>query len=189
MISGIDESFNAGIFIGYHAPVGTLLGGEDHTYSSSTIFEVKINGRIVGEAEINGGFLGEFNVPVILLSGDDKFAQFSKEFFKDSEFVVTKKSLGRFSAELFNPDYVHKILKDKVKEVLKNYKGIKPLIFEKPINIEITFVNTVMAEFASLIPSSKRVDGRRVSFKSNSYKEIYNFLMASVNLAYNGKNF
>ena len=189
MISGIDDSFDAGMFIGYHAPVGTKDGGEDHTYSSSTIFEVKINGKVVGESEINGGFLGEFNVPVILISGDDKLKDFSSEFFKGTEFVVTKKSLGRFSAELLNPDYVHKILKEKVKEVLKNYKDIKPLKFDKPINIEITFINTVMAEFASLIPGSKRVDGRKVSFSSNSYKEIYNFLMAALNLAYNAKNF
>ncbi|MGC9089759.1 MAG: M55 family metallopeptidase [Caldisericia bacterium] len=189
MISGIDESFDAAMFIGYHAPVGTLNGGEDHTYSSSTIFEVKINDKFVGESEINGAFLGEFNIPVILISGDDKLKDFSSKFFKETEFIVTKKSLGRFSAELLQVDYVHKVLKDKVKEVLKNYKNIKPLIFEKPINIEITFINTVMAEFASLIPSSKRVDGRKVSFKSNSYKEIYNFLMASLNLAYNAKNF
>ncbi len=42
MISGIDESFDAGIFVGYHAPVGAINGQMDHTYSSSTIFEVKI---------------------------------------------------------------------------------------------------------------------------------------------------
>lgn len=189
MISGVDETFDAGIFVGYHAPIGTKEAGEDHTYSSSTIFEVKINGEVVGESEINGGFLGELDIPVILISGDDKLKEFSSKFFVDTEFVITKRSLGRFSAELLNPDYVHKILKKKVKEALKRYNKIKPLKFDKPINIEITFINTLMAEFVSLIPTSKRVDGRKVSFTSNSYKEIYNFLMASLNLAYNAKNF
>lgn len=189
MISGIDESFDAGIFIGYHAPVGSLNGEMDHTYSSSTIFEVKINGFNVGEAEINGAFLGEYNIPVVLISGDDKLKKFSSTFFPQTTFVVTKESLGRFSAKLYHPEFVHKILREETKNSLKNVKNIKPLRFEKPINIEITFINTLMAEFASLIPNSKRLDGRRVFYESNSYKEIYNFLMASLSLAYNAKNF
>lgn len=189
MISGIDGSFDAGIFIGYHSPVGSLNSEMDHTYSSSTIFEVKINGEVVGEAEINGGFLGEYDVPVVLISGDDKLKDFSQKFFPHTKFVITKESLGRFSAKLYHPDFVHKILKEETKEALKNYKDIKPLKFNKPIKIEITFINTLMAEFASLIPNSKRIDGRRVSFESNSYKDIYNFLMASLSLAYNAKNF
>lgn len=189
MISGVDESFDAGIFIGYHAPVGYLNSEMDHTYSSSTIFEVKINGILVGEAEINGAFLGEFDVPVVLISGDDKLKKFSLSFFPQTTFVITKESLGRFSAKLYHPDYVHKILREETKNSLKNIKSVKPLKFDKPINIEITFVNTLMAEFASLIPNSKRLDGRRVCFESNSYKDIYNFLMASLSLAYNAKNF
>lgn len=189
MISGIDETFNAGIFIGYHAPVGTINGQMDHTYSSSTIFEVKINDRVVGEAEINGAFLGEFNVPVILISGDDKLMEFSSKFFPDTKFVVTKRSLGRFSAYLFNVDYVHNSLKESIKEKLKEIKKVKPLKFETPIKIEITFINTLMAEFASLIPNSKRVEGRKVIFFSENYRDIYNFLMASLSLAYNAKNF
>ncbi|MBC7194381.1 MAG: M55 family metallopeptidase, partial [Caldisericia bacterium] len=189
MISGIDESFTCGIFIGYHAPVGTLNGGEDHTYSSSTIFEVRINGEVVGESEINGAFLGEFGVPVVLITGDDKLKNFSQRFFPNTHFVVTKNSLGRLSANLFHPEYVHEILKEETVKAINDLNNIKPLKFEKPIKIEITFINTLMAEFASLIPNSKRVNGRKVSFESNSYKDIYNFLMASLSLAYNAKNF
>jgi D-amino peptidase len=189
MVSQIDEFFTCGMFIGYHAPVGTLNGGEDHTYSSSTIFEVKINGDVVGESEINGGFLGEYGVPVVLITGDDKLKEFSQKFFPKTNFVVTKYSIGRFSANLFHPEYIHEILKEEVKNSLKNLNNVKPLIFDKPIKIEITFINTLMAEFASLIPNSIRVDGRKVYFESNSYKEIYRFLMASLSLAYNAKNF
>lgn len=189
MISQIDESFDAGMFIGYHAPVGSKDGEMDHTYSSSTIFEVKINGQVVGEAEINGAFLGEYGVPVVLISGDDKLKNFSQRFFPQTNFVVTKESLGRFSAKLYHPDYVHKILREEAKKALENIKNVKPLKFEKPIEIEITFINTLMAEFASLIPNSVRVSGRTIKFKSDSYKDIYNFLMASLSLAYNAKNF
>ncbi|MCX8095338.1 MAG: M55 family metallopeptidase [Caldisericia bacterium] len=189
MISGIDDSFDAGMFIGYHAPVGSLNGEMDHTYSSSTIFEVKINGISIGEAEINGAFLGEYNIPVVLISGDDKLKNFSQKFFPQTKFVITKESLGRFSAKLYHPDLIHKILREEAKNSLKEIKNIKPLKFDKPIKIEITFINTLMAEFASLIPFSKRVDGRTISFESTSFKEIYNFLMASLSLAYNAKNF
>ena len=44
MVEGIDKSFDLLFCIGYHAMAGTLGAGMDHTYSSSILYSVKING-------------------------------------------------------------------------------------------------------------------------------------------------
>ena len=188
MVQGIDETFDAGIFIGYHAPVGTENAEMDHTYSSSSIYEIKINGMVVGETEINAAFLGEYSVPVVLVSGDDKLKNFSQKNLKGTHFVVTKESIGRYSALLYPVEKVHKELKENTKLALQQIEKIKPFTFEKPINIEITFLDTIKAELVSLIPNSERKGGRTVSFKSDSFKDIYRFLMSSIVMASFSKN-
>ena len=64
MIEGIDEHFNIIFFIGYHAMAGTKGAGMAHTYSSSTIYSIRINGIHVGETEINAAMAGHYGVPL-----------------------------------------------------------------------------------------------------------------------------
>lgn len=68
MMEGLDESFDAVFLLGYHASIGSLNGGMDHSYSSSCIYRVRLNGREVGEVEINAYYAGMFGVPIALIS-------------------------------------------------------------------------------------------------------------------------
>src|SRR5699024_3918848 len=55
---GIDESFAGILFIGYHASASTKDAALSHTYSSKTYQYYRINGRDVGEMEIDAAFSG-----------------------------------------------------------------------------------------------------------------------------------
>lgn len=55
---GIDESFAGILFIGYHASASTKDAALSHTYSSKTYQYYRINGRDVGEMEIDAAFAG-----------------------------------------------------------------------------------------------------------------------------------
>jgi D-aminopeptidase len=68
MMQGIDSSFAAVAFVGYHASEGEANAILAHTESGSTIFEVKLNGVTVPEAGINAAIAGDFGVPVVFLS-------------------------------------------------------------------------------------------------------------------------
>ena len=188
MVTGFEQGFDAAMFIGYHAPAGTEKAQMDHSYSSSSIFEAKINGKIVGESEINAFVLAEAGIPVVLISGDDKLKEFSQDFFQGTEFVVVKNSIAWFSAQLIHPKLVHQNLQKTATKSLKNLTNVKLPKIVKPMKMEITFLNTVMTEFASVIPGSKRTSGRTVEFQSDSAREIYKFLLAAVSLAGNHRN-
>ena len=45
MMQGIDATFEAVIFVGYHAKAGTATTILDHTISGGTIRAVRINGQ------------------------------------------------------------------------------------------------------------------------------------------------
>ena len=70
MMQGIDPSFDAALFIGYHARAGSAPAILDHTISSATVRSVRINGKELPEMGINGAIAGYYGVPVIMLSGD-----------------------------------------------------------------------------------------------------------------------
>ena len=46
------------------------------------------------------------------------------------------------------------------------------------------FNSTSFADVAQMIPYSKRIDGRRVSFKEKDFKIIFETMMAMITLTY-----
>ncbi|MGW8264924.1 MAG: M55 family metallopeptidase, partial [Longimicrobiales bacterium] len=69
MMEGIDDTFDAVLFIGYHASTTNTRGVRAHTMSSANLTGVKLNGVAVPEAAINAAIAGHFGVPVIFISG------------------------------------------------------------------------------------------------------------------------
>src|SRR5215213_6890302 len=53
MMEGIDSSFAAVIFIGYHTSTSSLTGVRAHTMSSALLTRIAINGMAMSEAGIN----------------------------------------------------------------------------------------------------------------------------------------
>jgi D-amino peptidase len=178
MIEGYDKGFDAALLIGYHAPVGTKKGLMDHSYCSSSFFDVKINGSKVGESEINAILLSEKKIPVILISGDDQLEMFSKPNFPKTEFVVTKRSIGKFCAELIHPNLVHTMLAEQVGKAIDRLPQISFYFPEPPYTVEITLVNTLLADYASLMPGVTRLDGRTLTYIARDGQEMYRYMMS-----------
>src|SRR6516164_7497150 len=71
MMAGLDASFGAALFIGYHASTTNPKGVRAHTIASAYFTRVGLNGVAVTEAEFNAAYAGAFGVPVVFASGDD----------------------------------------------------------------------------------------------------------------------
>src|SRR5215467_16396240 len=70
MMEGLDSSFDAIFFVGYHGSIGASHAVLSHSYNPRAIWEVKINGRIVGETALNALVAAHYRVPIVLVSGD-----------------------------------------------------------------------------------------------------------------------
>ncbi len=191
MMEGLDESFDAVLFVGYHAPIGHPKGAMNHTYSSASFFEIRINGAPLGESEINAIFASMFNVPVIFISGDSALFEFSSGYFPETEFLITKDSIGHNAVLLYERD---RIYGERVKAIEKAVKKLKEGRFKTfiennpqfapPYNLEIVLKDTLRADLVSIIPGSKRKDGRIVEYFSADFRDIYRFIVASSILAW-----
>lgn len=69
MMHGLDSSFQAVVFIGYHGRARTLGGFAAHT-GSGTVADLRINGTSVGEGGMNTLYAAWYGVPVVFISGD-----------------------------------------------------------------------------------------------------------------------
>src|SRR2546421_10473093 len=98
MMEGLDASFDGVCFVSYHGSIGAEHAILSHTYNPGAVWEVRINGEVVGESGINALVAAYYGVPVILVSGDAATAQEVRTFAPQAETVVVKDSIGRFAA-------------------------------------------------------------------------------------------
>lgn len=181
MMEGINSNFRYALFIGYHSSANSIKGFIDHTYSSYSISEIKINGKKVNEAYINGLIASYYNVSVGLISGDDRLIEECKDLFKEVEFVITKYSLSRYAVRLINFNEVYKRYSTAIENMLK--KDIKPLDMPKEFEIEITFRRTEMVDIVEILPIVERIDGNKILFRENDFIRAFRYIRVMINLA------
>src|ERR687890_2849727 len=103
MVEGISTGFDAAIFIGYHALLGTRNATIDHTYTSR-VYEVRLNGEPVGELALNAAMAGVHGVAVAMVSGDQALAAEARALLGDGvEAVIVKNAVGRFAVRSLAP--------------------------------------------------------------------------------------
>ncbi|MEO0269595.1 MAG: M55 family metallopeptidase [candidate division WOR-3 bacterium] len=185
MVEGV-EGCDAGIFLGYHSRAGSR-GVLDHTYFGRVIYEVRINDKPVGEFTINAYVAGNFDVPIIFLTGDDEVIKEARAIIPEIEYVITKEARGRFSAMHFSFSKIEKEINLNIKKAIDKYKNkvIKPLKIIGKVKIEADFLNTGMADIAEIMPKTKRVSPRTLSYEAENIIEAFYALRTWIGLASN----
>jgi D-amino peptidase len=184
MMQGIDGTFDACIFVGYHAKAGTASAILDHTISGGAMRSIKINGQELPELGINGAIAGYFKVPVIMLSGDmETCVQARSILGSEIVTVAVKEGVGRYAAKLLPQEEARKRLKEGAQEALLKKAKILPFKLNPPYQFELDFNNSGQAELPSMIPGVKRTGARGVTFSSSDYMDGVKLMRALIALA------
>ena len=176
MMAGLDKSFDAAMFVGYHASTTNRKGVRAHTFSSAHLAKVTLNGNAVTEGEFNAVYAGSLGVPVIFASGDDAAVSELKARLGNIEAVETKKSLGFHSAETLTPAASCERIAAGVKAALGRAREFKPYVLKTPIQLEVTFKNYMPAEVLSYLRSVERVDSHTIRFVGKDMEEVSDFV-------------
>jgi D-amino peptidase len=176
MMEGIDNTFDAVIFVGYHAKAGTKDATLDHTMSSVSIYDLKVNGTSLPEAGWNGLIAGYFDVPVIFIAGDKAICEQAKAIFGDIETVAVKEGIGEASLNL-HPHTSRELIKKGVKKALGRLTSFTLLKYQPPYTIEIQFKNERQAYRSSWYPGAKRLGNWGVSYTSQDLLDLMRFFM------------
>ena len=174
MMEAIDKSFDAVIFVGYHARAGTADAVLDHTMTGS-IYDLKLNGIVMPEAGINAAIAGYFDVPVVMIAGDDAIIKQAKELLGNLETVTTKWGIGE-AARMLHPEKARALIKEKTFKALKRIKDYKVYKLKPPYTMEITYTTAGRAKKAATIPYAKRTGDRSASFTSDDFIMVLRFM-------------
>jgi D-amino peptidase len=156
MMQGIDETFAAAVFIGYHASEMTVDAVRGHTFSSAKLLGVSLNGSEVSEGIFNAAIAAHFGVPVIFVSGDRKAVGQLEGAIPGIAGAVVKEPFGYHSALTVTPARGQAMIRDGVRSAMLKRSAIAPYRLKTPIDLEVGFKLTLDAEVASYIPGLTR---------------------------------
>jgi D-amino peptidase len=176
MMAGLDESFDAALFVGYHASTTNPHGVRAHTMSSAHFAKVILNGHAVTEGEFNAAYAGALGVPVIFASGDDVAIAELKSRLGNLETVETKRALGFHSAETLTPDAAVARIQAGAQAAFARLREFKPFVVRAPCTLEITFKNYTPAEMLTYLRIVERVDSHTVRFVGKDMSEVSDFI-------------
>ena len=174
MVQGLDETFDAAIFLGYHARARTENAFLAHTGSGS-VKGLWLNGVEVGEGGLNALFAAALRVPVILAAGDAAFAaQFAQRV--PTRTVTTKTAIGQMTARLISPEIVRERLRETTLEALSDLDNARTPAITEPVTIKIRFATTTRADVLQAIPGMSRVDGTTVEYTAQTMDQAYRLI-------------
>lgn len=170
MMAGLDETFDAVIFIGYHSPASSDGNPLSHTMNLRNQY-VKINGILASEFYINALYASYLGVPIAFLSGDKELTRIVKEANENIETVATKE--GSHGAVIsYHPNVTNTKIEETVKLALS--KDLKNNIVELPkhFEVEIQYKKFNDAYSASFYPGCKLINSTTVLFETDDYYEV-----------------
>lgn len=176
MVEGIDENFDAAVFIGYHTKSGSQ-GILNHTYNGRVVSSIKINGEELGEFGINALVCGELDVPVVFVSGCNLLAEEAKSLIENIYTAEVKRTVNQVASENVHPEVAREMIEDGVAEALENYQSIKPYRLEgEAFHFELEFYKTLQADMAAILPFVKEKDPLTVEFRTDNVTDGYRII-------------
>ncbi|MEX1140155.1 MAG: M55 family metallopeptidase [Bacteroidota bacterium] len=186
MMQGIDATFGAVVFVGYHASEGTTDAVLDHTISGGTVASIKVNGIEMPELGLNALLAGKFNVPVVFISGDKAVCEQAKNLLGSSVVTVAvKEGIGKRAAKTIPLKKAHELIRQNVKNAVERRTSIKPYTMKSPYTFELTFFRSSQADQAAVIPGARRLNTKTLSLSSQDAVEGFMFLRGLIMLGSN----
>lgn len=181
MMQGLDASYQAAFFTGYHAMSGepaTL----SHTYSES-VYRVTVNGTPCSEALLNAATAGSFGVPVVLVTGDRRIVEETLRVMPWAVGVVVKESIGFSAVDSLTPAAACAAILDGAREAMTRIAAARPFVFAPPLELIVETAGVEHADFIELMPGFERIGGRAVRFAAAAYPELLRAFLAATRIA------
>jgi D-amino peptidase len=138
----LEEGCDACLLVGMHAMAGTPDGVLSHTVSGREWRSLRFNGVLVGETGINAALCGNWNCPVVLVTGDEATCREATALLGEGvTTVAVKKGIGRASARNVAPLRARELIEEGARNALKKPDAVKPYEPGRPSEIAVEFIS------------------------------------------------
>jgi D-amino peptidase len=174
MMEGLDSTFDAVIFVGYHAKAGSPRGLFAHT-GSGVVGDLVINGRSVGEGGMNALLAQWYGVPVVVVTGDDVAVEQQKETVPGVRSVAVKRAINSRAVELRPLADTRRDIETAARE---GVRGARRGAFQRAASytVRMEFTNLTFAEVATAFTEVRSVSPTTVEFTRPSMPDAYRLI-------------
>ena len=178
MVQEVTPQTGVVLFVGYHAGAADPSGVLAHTYSGAAFADVRLNGRSISEAELNGLMAADAGVPVGLVTGDDVICAAMEKAFPGVVTVPVKTALGRTAARSKHPQAARAAISAGAARAVAGAASgaIRPVPVPDELAIEAELRLGGAAELAALVPGAERIGASSVRFRAASPREAMDVL-------------
>ena len=139
-----NDNYDCIFYFGYHAMEGTLGGVLAHTMSSKAVQYYKLNGKHIGEIDMDTYIAASHSVPSVFFAGGDIACAQAKKAVPDIVTVITKKEISRNEAVFRDNSELFSEIREKIVEAVSKDISYKTLDF--PCTVEKSFKRVEDAE-------------------------------------------
>jgi D-amino peptidase len=170
MAYGVDDSFDAAMFVGYHSPAGTNGNPLSHTFTTKTT-RITLNGEPCSEFMLYSWAAASVGVPTVLLTGDKALCELSSEMHPMLKTVAVKDGLGGCTRSI-NPGLACQRIKDAAEAALKQDLSKGDIQLPEEFELMITYKEHPAAVLRSSFPGCELVGDRTVRFVTRDFFEV-----------------
>ncbi len=180
MMQGLDESFDAAFFVGYHGSISGRPSTLSHTYNPEVFAAARVNGELVGESGINALVAEHFGVPIAFLSGDAVAWAETEPFARGAVHVTTKESITRFAAANLHPTESCRLIREGAEEAVRRVATgrVHTPGIQRPARLELDVQTGDMAEIATWARGVERSSERSVAITGDNLLEVFTAFVA-----------
>ena len=174
MMEGLDETFDAIIFVGYHAKADSPRGLFAHT-GSGVVKDLQVNGRSVGEGGMNAALAQWFGVPVVMVTGDDVAVEQQKEATPGVRGVVVKRAINMRAVELKPLALARREIQAAAREGVSASRTVARERLST-YTVRMQFRNFTIAEVATAFSEIRQVAPDTVEFTRDAMPDAYRMI-------------
>jgi len=181
MMEGLDSSYDAVVFLGYHAAIATP-GVLSHTYNPRAITNVRLGGEVAGESGLNALVAQHYGVPVAVVTGDQYVGGEAARFCPGIEVIAVKESISRYAAHHLHPEVARERIRDGVARALSTVDSLAPPAVALPATLDVDLASPDMAEQATWVRGVERTGERGVRLCDDEPLRLYQSFITLVYL-------
>lgn len=171
MVQGIDSSFDAVMFIGYHCAAGGIGNPMSHTMTLRTQ-KVVVNGMPLSEFALYSWCAANEGVPAVFLSGDKAVCQQGMELYPWLKTAAVKEGVGSSTISVAPGRAVSMIYQGAYDAI----KGFNPSTYKPQLpehySVQLIYKEHTMASEMSYFPGAKRLDSHIVGLEEDNIFEL-----------------
>lgn len=169
MMGGLDETFDAVAFVGYHSGAGHNDNPLSHTMNATLYNWIKINGKLASEFTFNSLMAADMGIPTVFMSGDEGICLEAERDFPGITSVATKKGIGNGTWN-HHPQTVLELIEAGMTETLeKNHDS--PTVPENFV-VEINYKDHQKARAGAAMGRVDKVDDFTIKYTVDTVREL-----------------